>query len=146
MQRDATFEVPLAAAHVGATETALRLDANALRSGLHGGRHGALHGTPEGNTTLELVGDAASEQRCVEFGVRKLDYFELDIAAGEVFETGSEPLGFRTAATNHHSRASGVDVDLDLLVTDPLDVDSRDGATGQFVTQVRADLLILENL
>lgn len=123
MQRHATLEVPLAAPHVGSTETTLGLDANALGTRLHGGGHGALHGTPECDTTLELVGDAACEKLSIELRIRYFDDVELDIATRDILKAAAEPFGLRTATTDHHAGTPGVDVDLDLLVTDSLDVD-----------------------
>ncbi len=123
MQRHAPFEIPLATPHVGSTETTLGLNANTFCARLHGGGHRALHGTPERDATFELVGDAACKKLSIELRVRYFDDVELDVAVRQLLETAAEPFGLRAATTDDHAGTPGVDVDLDLLVTDPLDVD-----------------------
>ncbi len=124
MQRDASFEVPLTSTHVGAAKTTGCLDADALGSGLERRCHGALHGTTERNAAFELVGNAACKQRGVKLGVVDLDDVELDSASGNLLKTGAHALRLGSATTDDNTRATRVDIDLDLLVTDTLDIDA----------------------
>ena len=57
VQRHPALAVPLLAAHLGATEAAAALHADALRAGLHRGLHRALHRPAERHAAGELVGD-----------------------------------------------------------------------------------------
>src|SRR5690606_13173022 len=111
VQRDPALAVPLTPTHLGAAQATLRLDANPFRSRLHGGGHGPLHGPTEGDAILELVGDTPGEQGRIQIGILDFVDVELHGPAGEVLETGAEPLGFRSPATDDDSRTGGVDVD-----------------------------------
>ena len=63
VQRHAALAVPLLARHLGATEAAAALHADALGAGLHRGLHGPLHRPAERDPAGELVGDALGDER-----------------------------------------------------------------------------------
>ena len=133
VQRDPAFEVPLASTHVGSAEPATCLNSNTLGSGLERSGYRTLHGPPEGNTTLELVGDAASQQGGVKLRVGDFDDVEFDLTPAELLEPGAQPVRFGSAAPDHHTGSPGVDIDLHLLVTESLDVDPGNGAALELV-------------
>ena len=143
MQRHAALEVPFATPHVGSTEATLGLDTNTFGARLHGRGHRAFHGTPECDATFELVGDAACKKLGIKLRFRYFDNVEFDVAVRQLLKAAAEPFGFRAATTDDHAGTPGVDVDLDLLVTDPLYVDPGDRTARQFVAQVLPDLLCL---
>ena len=68
MQRHAAFAVPLAAAHLGTTETAGALDADALGTALASGLHGLAHRTAEGHAAFELLSNGLSDKVRIELG------------------------------------------------------------------------------
>ncbi len=139
MQRNPTFEIPLATAHVGAAKAARCLHTYTLGTGLEGGGDGTLHGTTERHTTFELVRNTAGEQSRVGLCVLNFVDIELDDLVGQLLETGTKTLCLGTATSDDNTGTSSMDVDLNLLIADPLDVDTRDGAPLQLTLQVAAD-------
>src|SRR6056297_2167571 len=126
VQRDATFAVPLGAAHLGTAQAARALHPDAEGTGALGVLHGALHGPAEGDAVDELVGHTLGDQRCVELGVLDLDDVELDLrVAGDLGDQLAQLVGLGATATDHDARTSRVDVDAQ-LVTGALDLDTAD--------------------
>ena len=126
VQRHPTFAVPLGAAHLGATEAARALHADAEGAGLLGVLHGALHRPAEGDAVDQLVGDALGDQRGVELGALDLDDVQLHLrVAGDLGEQGAQLVGLGATATDDDAGAGRVDVDAD-LVTGALDLDAAD--------------------
>ena len=66
-----------------------------------------------------------------------LDDVELYKTPAQLLKAATKAVGLRTGAADNHPGTSGVDVDLDLLVTDPLDIDTRDRAPLELTTQIR---------
>ncbi len=62
VQRNAAFTIPFGARDLGAAETAGAGDADALGAETQSRLNGALHGAAEGDTALELVGDALGDE------------------------------------------------------------------------------------
>jgi hypothetical protein len=135
VERHPPLPVPLAAAHVGTAEAAGALHPDSLGAGPHRGLHGTLHGTPERDPALQLVGDAAGQQLGVGLRILDLDDVDLDDPFGQFLEQVTEPLDLGTAAADYHTGAARVDIDLNLLVTDALDLDTRDGTPGEFLLE-----------
>src|SRR6056297_2772845 len=126
VQRDATFAVPLGAAHLGTAQAARALHPDAEGTGALGVLHGALHGPAEGDAVDELVGHTLGDQRCVEFGVLDLDDVELDLwVAGDLGDQLTDLVGLGAATSDHDARTGRVHVDTQ-LVTGALDLDATD--------------------
>src|SRR4051794_6285463 len=83
-ERDPTFAIPLATAHLGAAEPTGDRDADALRTGLHRPLHRLLDRLLVGDATAQLLGDVGGDQVRVELGLADLLDLELDLALGEV--------------------------------------------------------------
>ena len=141
VQRNTTLPVPLAAAHIGATETALALDPNTFGASLQRGRNGTLHSTTECDSVLDLVSDPPGEEGRIQIRVLDLIDVELDPAFGHLLQTGAKTLGLRALAPDHNSRAGSVNVD-NQTVAGALDVYAGHGASNQLPAEILADLPI----
>jgi hypothetical protein len=64
---------------LGAAETAAADDLDAFGTQTHRRLHRALHGTAEGDTALELIGDALRDELGVDFRLADLDDVQLDV-------------------------------------------------------------------
>ena len=122
VQRNPTFAVPLATAHLGAAEATRRGDADALATELHRRLDGLLHGAAEGDATLKLSRDVLGDELGVGLCLADLDDVEEDLVVGEPLDILLELLDASAALTNDDARTRRVDVDL-ALVGGPLDVD-----------------------
>ena len=123
VQRDTTLQVPLAPTHVCATEAAGRLDADSFGAGFERGRDGAFQRAAERNSAFELIGNTTCKQRCVELRIVNFDHIELDSSTGQSLKSGTEALCLRTASTDDNTRATRVDINLNLGAADTLDID-----------------------
>src|SRR5688572_970789 len=123
VQRDAAFALPLAAAHLGATQAAGDGDAHALRARLHRAEDGLLQHLAERHATLELLRDVLSYEHRVELGVADLEDVHLDGLAGRLPKDLTQLLDLRAALTDDDAGLRGVDRHSD-LVRRTLDVDA----------------------
>src|SRR4029079_19719389 len=143
VQRNTTLAVPLGAAHLGATEAARGLHADAECAGLLGVLHGALHGPSEGDAVDQLIGDTLSDEGGDKFWALALDDVELHLrVAGEVGQQAAELVGLRTTTTDDDAGTCSVDVDAH-LVTRALDLDATDRRALELGHQRSTDLPIL---
>ena len=145
MQRHAAFAVPLAAAHLGTTEMAGALDADALGTALASGLHGLAHRTAEGHAAFELLSNGLSDKVRVELGTLNLDDLDVHGAVGDLLELLAESVDLGALLADHHARASGGDDDLDLVAC-TLDLDLGDGGTGELLVQELADLEVVRQV
>src|SRR5438309_4193918 len=125
VQRDAPLALPLASAHLGASEATGDRDANALRARLHRALHGLLQDLAEGHAPLELLRDVLGDEVGVELRVADLEDVHLDHLAGHLSEDLPELLDLRATLTDHDARFGRLDRHGD-LVRRALDVDARD--------------------
>ena len=79
VQRHLALDVPLGAAHLGATEATAALDPDALGAVAHRGADRLLHRSAERDTARELLGHALSDQLSVELRLLDLDDVEPDV-------------------------------------------------------------------
>src|SRR4249919_901885 len=144
VQRNPAFAVPLLAAHLRPAEASTALHPDALGPRLHRRLHGALHRPAERHAPRELVGDALGDERGVELRLLDLLDVEVDLrVAGDLEQSGAQPVGFGAAAADHDAGAGRVHVDTE-PVARPLDLDSAHGGVRQLATQIDADLPVLD--
>src|SRR5690606_22110439 len=84
VQRDAALQVPLTTTHLGAAQTTLRVDADALGAELHRGLDRALEGTTVGDTTVELLADVLRHELSVDLGLADLLDVQEDLGLGHL--------------------------------------------------------------
>src|SRR5690606_19163883 len=108
VQRHTAFAIPFGACDVGTAETAGDIDADT--TGPHADRrlHGALHGAAEGNTTLELLGDALGNQ--IGVGLRLAHFNDVDVhlGVGELFHLVAQLFDIGALLADHDARTGGV--------------------------------------
>ena len=145
VQRHATLAVPLAAAHLGAAQTAGALDTDTLGAGLASGLNSLAHGATEGNAALELLGDGLGDEVGVKLGTLDLDDIDGQVAAvdaDDLLEVGAQGVDLGTLLADHDAGTGGEDDDLH-LVAGALDLHTGDGGTRQALLEVLADLKIV---
>ena len=92
----------------------------------------------------ELVGDTLRDQRRVELGLLDLLDVEVDArVAGDLEQTGAQPLGLGAAPADDDAGTRGVHVDAQ-AVTRALDLDAAHGGPLELLAQVLADLDVLD--
>ena len=81
----------------------------------------------EGDATGELVGHTLGDESGIELGLLDLLDVELDLGvAGDLRQSGPQPVGLAAPAADHDAGPGGVHVDPQ-SITGPLDLDSADG-------------------
>ena len=141
VQRHATLTVPLAMAHLSATQTTGALDTNTLSASLASGLNGLAHSATEGDTALKLLGDGLSNEAGVELGALDLDDVNGELTlldTGDLLEVGAETVDLCTLLADDNARASGEDDDLH-LVASALDLHAGDGGAGKTLLEELAD-------
>src|SRR5205085_9424831 len=144
VQRHPSVRVALRARHLGATEAAGDLDADALRPGAHRRGQGPLHRAAEGDPVLELLGDRLSDQLRVQLGALDLADVHLHGLAGELVQVAAQGVHLAARLADHDARPGGVDVDSDLAAA--LDCDVGEPRVGELALDVLADRNVLEQL
>src|SRR5689334_21644028 len=114
VQRNPTFAVPLATAHLGAAETTRSVDADALRAELDRGLHRALERTTESDATLELLRDVLGDELRVDLGLADLLDVDQHLGGRHLLDVLLELLDARAALADDDPRARIEDVDLHL--------------------------------
>src|SRR5699024_5386249 len=125
VQRHAPLAVELAAAHLGAAETAGDGHTDALGAGTLRGLHALAHRPAERHASSELLGNALGDQLRIGLGVLDLEDVQLDLLAGELLQLTAQPLGLRTATPDNNARAGRVEIDAD-AIAGALDLDPGD--------------------
>ncbi len=144
VQRDAALAVPLAPRHLRPTEPAAALNPNAEGARAHRGLYRPAHGTAEAHAAGELLGDALREQGRVGLRSRlrggRVHVLDLHVHAllRDPLDVLADPIDLGALSADHDARASGPDVDPDLVAL-ALDVDARDARAGQAGADVLAD-------
>src|SRR5690348_6180634 len=142
VQRHAAFAIPLHARDLGAAKAARAIDADAERAQAHRRLHGALHRAAEGDTALELLGDAVGDQLGLDFRLADLDDVQADLAAGHLGEIGAQLLDVGALFADDDARPGRMDGDAGLL-GGALDDDARHAGLQQPLDQEIAQLQVL---
>ena len=145
VQRSTAFLEHLAASHFGATDAAADLDLDAFGTNPHSGSDGHLDSPAVGNTTLDLTGDAVSDDVGVNLRPLDLEDVDLDILLCDLLELFLELVNLLSTLTDDETGPCGVDSHGDELKS-PLNDDLGDAGLRETVGQVLADLIILGDL
>src|SRR4029453_4440982 len=110
-----TLALPLAAAHLRATEAAGDGDAHALRARLHRTQDGLLQDLAERNAALELLRDVLRDEDRVELRVTDLEDVHLHGLTRCLPEDLAQLLHLRAALADDDAGLRGVDRHGDLV-------------------------------
>ena len=135
--------VVLGAGDLSPAQTAGAGSLDALGAGAHGAAHGILHGAAEADTLLQLLGDILRHQLGVGVHIPDLNDLQVHSLAGELHQLGLNLLNVLAALADDHAGTGAMQVDADLGVVVPLDLDLGDAGAVEGLFQVVADLLVL---
>src|SRR5690349_847579 len=141
-QRDATFAVPLPAAHLRAPEAAGQGDPDALGARLHRPLDRLLHRLLVGDAAGQLLGDVEGDEVRVQLGLADLADLELDLALGQVADLLAQDLDVLAAAPDHDPGLRRVDRHRD-VVDAALDLDAAHARVGKAPLEQPADRDVL---
>ena len=125
MERHLAFHLLVGSSNICSTEPTRNYDLDSLCTGLHGALHRQAHCTPVGDTSLNLLTNAATHKCCIKF---RLSYF-LDVQArptfGQLLKLTAQFVNALAASPDDDARSSRVDCDYKILWA-AFDLDFRD--------------------
>jgi hypothetical protein len=142
MQGNFPLYLFLGARNFRSTEATTNDDLDALRTGAQRLLHGLLHGTTERNTLLQLLGNAASNQGRIEFGLANLHDVQAHALVSLCLQFGAQPINLLSAFPNHNAGLRGVNSDGYLVGGGSLDLNARNRGVRQFLVNEFPDLVI----
>ena len=146
VQWNATFAVPLGAAHFCATQTTRTLNTNTKCAELLCVLHRALHCTTECDAINQLVSNTLCDESSVEFCLLDFNNVELQtVVAGDLCKTSAKLVCLCTLTTDNNSGTCGVHVDAE-LVTCALYFNTADCCVFKCGHEVLTDLPILSEI
>src|SRR5436190_23211750 len=137
VQRHAAFARPLGARDFRAVQAARQAYFHAQGARAHGAHHRALHGAAEHHAFFDLLGDAVSDQLCIELRLADLGDVQAHVLRRQLEHLrrlGAQLLDVLALLADHDARTRGLDRDVDAL-GGALDQHAADRRVGELLLQ-----------
>jgi hypothetical protein len=122
LERNLALHFLLRAGDFRAPQATADNDLNTLRARAYRLLNRLFHCPPEGDTLLQLLGNAPRHQISIEFWLANLQDIQPDLFAGLMFKTLAEVLHLLAAFANHNTWLGGMDGHSDLASSRALDL------------------------